>query len=107
MTHRTEQRGRQTPSPDSSPEKTRFDARLVRGLDDDALAEFYERWKNSTVVRQAITKVLTKELDDAIIQSESKEVYELPNALAKLADLHAYRRGLRAAINLLTNQDPK
>lgn len=103
-TRRTEQRGQQTPSADSNTsEPTRFDRRLVSGLGDDELEEFATRWKTSILIRQAVVKVLTKDLEHAILQSESREVWNSPNPLADLADLHAYRRGLRAAIKLLTN----
>ena len=100
---RTEQRGQQTPSPDSKPDPIRLDQRLVRGLSDDELTEFASRWKTAVHVRQAVVGVLTKDLDRAILLSESPENVNSQNPLAVLADLHGYRRGLRAAIKLLTN----
>lgn len=105
-THRTEQRGQQTPSQDSKAEPIRFDRRLLTGLTDDEVAEFAGRWKNGVHVRKAVVQVLTNELERAILLSESPENLNSPNPLAVLADLHGYRRGLRAAIKLLTNQDP-
>ena len=100
---RTEQRGQQAPSAPSNQEPFRFEARLVAGLDDDALAEFASRWRNSAAVRKAVVEVLTKDLDRAILLSESPDSLNSPNPLAVLSDLHGYRRGLRAAIKLLTN----
>lgn len=103
---RTEQRGQQTPSQDSNQDPTRFDHRLIAGLTEDEVGEFAGRWKNASLVRQAAAQVLTKELERVILLSESPENVNSPNPLAVLADLHGYRRGLRTAIKLLTNQDP-
>ena len=102
-THRTEQRGQQTPSADSKQPAIRFDHQLIAGMDDDQLGEFYDRWKQAVLVRAKLVEVLTKDLDRAILLSESPENVNSPNPLAVLADLHGYRRGLRAAIKLLTN----
>lgn len=104
--HRTVQRGLEAPSPDSST-PTRFDQRLIRGLSDEELEEFAARWKTGAVVREAVVKCLTKDLEHAILLSESEETFKSPHPLAILSDLTGYRRGLRAAIKLLTNQDPK
>lgn len=83
----------------------RFDRRLIAGLDDDGIGEFGDRWQGATEVRRSVAGALTKSLDSAILQSESREVFDSPNALAALADLAGYRRGLREAIKLLSNQD--
>lgn len=103
---RTEQRGQQAPSQDSEQwEVVRFDRRLLVGLDEDGVQELAIRFKSSQQVRDAIKGALTKEIDSAILCSESREVLNSPNALASLADLHGYRRGLRLAVKLLTNQE--
>ncbi len=101
---RTEQRGQQTPSPDQDRETTRFDRRLIQGLDEAGVQDFAVRWRSSRTVREQVVGVLTKELDRVILQSESGEALSSPNALATLADLHGYRRALRFTIKLLTNQ---
>lgn len=105
--HRHEQQGHQTNSPDSEAtrQKYRLDSRLSRGLDEQQVVELIERFRNSLLVRQAIAGVLTKSLDHAILQSESRETFESPNALAVLSDLMGYRRGLREAISLILNQE--
>lgn len=104
---RTEQRGQQTNSPASASENqpVRFDRRLIAGMDDQEVADFHARWKNSATVRQVVAGALTKELNNAILQAESGEALKSPNALAEVADNAAFRRALRLAIKLLSNQD--
>lgn len=92
-------------SPEQASKSIRFDSRLVRGLDEDALAEFAARWQSSRIVRESITRVLTDSLNRAILQSESGEAFASPHPALFLADQLSYRRGLREAIQLLTNQD--
>ncbi len=105
--HRHVQQGPATNSPASeAPKKYRLDSRLSRGLDEQQVAELVERFRNSLHVRQAIAGVLTNALDHAILQSESRETFESPNALAVLSDLMGYRRGLREALSLILNQEP-
>lgn len=83
--------------------KGKFDRRLLPA-DGDA-EDFATRFREASVLRTAIADLLTKEIQHGIIQSEAKEVLDSPNALAVLADLHGYRRGLRFALKLLTNQE--
>lgn len=50
-------------------------------------------------------RVLTKELNDAIIRDEDKDLTDSPNYGITLADSMGYRRGLRHAIKLLTMKE--
>jgi hypothetical protein len=75
------------------------------GLDEQAIAEFNGRFKEARYIREAIVRVLTNELEGAILQSESRDRLNGPNALADHQDLMGYRRGLRHAIKLLTDKD--
>jgi len=97
--------GPQGPSTPSQGSSFRFDRRLVTGLDPEKLEEFNAAFRSCSPIRQALVKVLTKDLENAILQSESRDRLNGPNALADLSDLMGYRRGLRLAIKLLTDKD--
>lgn len=92
-------------SPSSEAQLPRLDSRLIRGMSQTEAEEFGVRWRSSQIVRKAICGVLTKELESAIIESESGKNLDSPNALAVYADQLAYRRALRFALKLL--DDPQ
>lgn len=83
----------------------RYNAKLARGLADEKLAEFEQAWGFSYEIRQRLAKVLQDSLDQAILESESDDLPESGNYIAKIADLHGYRRGLRQAIKLIHNEN--
>lgn len=93
--------------PESQKPSQRLDARLLLGLSAKEKEEFGERWASSRHIREVIASHLTKQLTSVIIESEGSELLAHPNALAKLADLHAQRRVLRSVIKLISDKDPE
>lgn len=100
---------KQQPAPhepaQASSSPIRLDTRLIRGMSEEGVGELLARFKNAAIVRECVVKVLTKELDHAIIKSESEEVLDSPNALAVLSRLAGKREALRDCIRLLTHTD--
>jgi hypothetical protein len=74
-------------------------------LDETQTKEFEIQWKASNYVREKLSEVLTIELEAAILSEDEGNFLDSPNALAKVADQRAYRRGLRAALRLF-NREP-
>lgn len=83
----------------------RVNGRLLRGMSEADQAEFVERIKNCKQFRDVVNGVLTEQIDLAIIKAEDPVLLKSPNYLAEHAHLAGYRRGLRAAIELLTLKD--
>lgn len=81
----------------------KFNSRLTKGLSEDQKKEFVQQWTLATNLREKIVSILQGSLDQAILESESGSVVDCPNYLAKIADLHGYRRGLRQAIKLISD----
>lgn len=100
-----QKRNQGSQEPPQPSQACRFDRRLMSSLDADQMQEFARAFKSCGPVREAVIRVLTKELDGAILQSESRDRLMGPNALADLTDLQGYRRGLRQAIKLLTDKE--
>jgi hypothetical protein len=96
----THKRGPQGPS---TPSPLRLNQKLRRAIGETEPEEFIQRLQNCSLVRGVIAQVLTDELERVILQSESPEVLDSPNALAVVADLHGYRRALRFARSLIQN----
>lgn len=86
-------------------EKTpRIDARLIRGLSEEQAAEFFQQWRGCSAIRDAVTRVLTNELESVTIQLESEQTLQAPNRDQIIADLLSFRRGIRLANKLLTDR---
>lgn len=75
---------------------------LVRGQSREDVALIQDLMTNSKTIRNELRKVLTRELDSAILQSESLVLSNSPELLGKLCDLQGYRRALRFAMSILT-----
>lgn len=91
-----------------APEKQRgprFDARIFRLIPNDEFEEWSSRFQSAKAVREIISQVLTDEIEADILRVEAQETLDSPNALAVVAASIGYRRGLRQALKLLTNQD--
>lgn len=89
----------------SSPGAPRTDTRLLAHCADAAeREEFAILYRQSTRVRNALLGVLTKEIDGVTIELEEGTHLSSPNALATLTDKLAYRRGIRFAVKLLTQE---
>lgn len=58
-------------------------------------------YASAELFNEMLKKVLTDELESAIIRSESGDILNSPNYLAVHADLIGYRKGLRYVLNLL------
>jgi hypothetical protein len=86
----------------SGKKAVRIPAEFVRGMNDEDIKEVISRIQNCKFVRDLVSKVLTRRLDDAIIRAEDRTNLQSPNYVATLADTTGYRRGLREAIQLLT-----
>jgi len=83
----------------------RLDPRLHRGLDKEGKAVLLSEIRSSKNLREILIKVLTDEIESAILSDESVDIYKNPNALALVADHRGYRRGLRHCIKLLETED--
>jgi len=79
----------------------RFDRRLTTGLDSGGVEEFATRWQASKTVRDTLTKVLTRELEDVIVSVDAPDFYTTPNLTERLAYESGRRNALRSAIKLL------
>lgn len=75
---------------------------MTRGQSKEDVALIQSMMANSKTIRNLLRKVLTQELDSAIVKSESIVLGESPELLPKLADLQGYRRALRFAIATIT-----
>ena len=82
----------------------KVDQRLVRGLDSEDKELLLSSIRSSKFLREMLIKVLTDELESAIIRDESVDLLESPNALATLSRSLGYRKGLRHCIDLLTTE---
>jgi len=82
----------------------KVDQRLVRGLDSEDKELILSSIRSSKFLREMLIKVLTEEIESAIIHDESVDLLESPNALATLARSLGYRKGLRHCIDLLTTE---
>lgn len=85
----------------------RLPLEITRGKTREEVVELSDLYKNAKIIRELLAGVLTSEVESAILRTESREILNCPNALASIADLHGYRRGLRFALGLLTNLEPK
>lgn len=80
----------------------KLNARLTAGMDKDELAEFQSALRSAEPLLKVVRRVLTEEIDAAIIKDEGEEIFDCPNALAKLTSQAARRKALRFALQLVT-----
>lgn len=69
---------------------------------DQDKSEWQMRLDSSKYLRNILTRVLTNELDRAILSINGEDTLNSPNYLGKIADNQGYQRGLRKAIDLLS-----
>lgn len=66
------------------------------------MEEFIGRYENCSTIRELLAEHLTKCIERAILESESKMFLDSPNYTAAVSDNLGFRRGLRQALSLLT-----
>lgn len=84
----------------------RFDSRLMRVAREQKV-DLRINYTAAEIFNNLLKKVLTDELESAILRSESGDILNSPNYQAAHADLIGYRKGLRFALKLLENQGTK
>lgn len=84
----------------------RLDSRIKRELGDEtSVKDFIAIRALAEPLLNILQKVLTNELERAIISSEDEGLTKLPDYGIIQADKQGYRRGIRHALRLLTMKD--
>jgi len=85
--------------------KVRIDSRFGRHLSADERKELEDLFRKSLILRSAIAKVLTSELNTVILEEESVDLSTLPHPEVKLAADRAERKVLRSVIKMILPEE--
>jgi len=81
----------------------KYNSRIVRQAKENNV-DLKLSFESAQTFTNILKKVLTDELESAILKSESEENIKCSDFVAAQANLLGYRKGLRYALSLLNNQ---